>query len=292
MKEYKVEGHVSSYLPKNKEWKLVWNDEFDGTELDKTKWMFRTHFWGRKSPTWVEDEGAILDGEGCLHMPLILKDGNFYSSHIQTGYTTYDIPKDTNGFWPFGQYKKPLFMHKYGYYEIRCKQPKNAGWHAAFWIQAPGIGAHPDPRYGGVEVDIMESYKIPKTGEVICGNGWNGYGKDSKWAGHIHFPFVETEDGWHTYAVDWHEDGYDFYADGKLVGTQGKPDCPVSEVEEYLIVSTECHGYHRCFCTEVLDAGAMGGARAWAGVPVVDLRSAELPDEFVVDYVRVFDHVK
>ena len=44
MKEYKIEGHVSSYLPKNKNWKLVWCDEFDGTELDTSKWGFRKYF--------------------------------------------------------------------------------------------------------------------------------------------------------------------------------------------------------------------------------------------------------
>ena len=26
--------HVKSLLPAGKQWKLVWNDEFDGTELD------------------------------------------------------------------------------------------------------------------------------------------------------------------------------------------------------------------------------------------------------------------
>lgn len=33
--------------------------------------------------------------------------------------------------------EKPKFMHKYGYYEICCKLPKNPGWHAAFCLQAP-----------------------------------------------------------------------------------------------------------------------------------------------------------
>ena len=40
MKEFKVENHESSLLPDG-EWKLVWADEFDGTELDRTKWLFR-----------------------------------------------------------------------------------------------------------------------------------------------------------------------------------------------------------------------------------------------------------
>ncbi len=292
MKEYKVENHVSSFLPEGKNWKMVWNDEFDGTELDRTKWCFRTHYWGKKSPTFVEDEGVIIDGESCLHLPLIEKDGNYYSSHLQTGSLTYDMPKDSKGLWPFGQYRTPLFMHKFGYYEIRCKQPKNAGWHAAFWLQAPGIGSHPDPKYCGVECDIMESYRIPIEGNVICGNGWNGYGKDSVWPGHFRVPFKETADGWHTYAVHWTKDGYDFYVDGEHIGTQGKPNFPVSEVEQFILVSTECHGYHRAFETEDATAGAMGGAQVWAGKPVEDLTHAVLPDEFVVDYVRVFDEVE
>ena len=49
---------------------------------------------------------------------LVKKDGDFYSAHLQTGSLTYDIPKDSEGFWPFGKYEQAKFMHKYGYYEI------------------------------------------------------------------------------------------------------------------------------------------------------------------------------
>ena len=34
MKLFKLENHAESYLPEDKNWKLVWSDEFDGTELD------------------------------------------------------------------------------------------------------------------------------------------------------------------------------------------------------------------------------------------------------------------
>ena len=36
MKEFKVENHESSFLPDGN-WELVWADEFDGTELDRTE---------------------------------------------------------------------------------------------------------------------------------------------------------------------------------------------------------------------------------------------------------------
>lgn len=47
MTEYKVENHVSTFLPEHSNWKMVWNDEFDGNKLDETKWGFRDYFWGK-----------------------------------------------------------------------------------------------------------------------------------------------------------------------------------------------------------------------------------------------------
>ena len=113
MKKYDVEGHVPSYLPEQKNWKLVWSDEFDGTELDTTKWGFRRFFWGKLSPTFT-DEGVTVDGNSALHIAMVEKDGDYYSAHLQTGSLTYDLPRDSQGFWPFGEKEQPKFMHKFG----------------------------------------------------------------------------------------------------------------------------------------------------------------------------------
>ena len=286
MNTYQVEAHADSLVPEGKNWKLVWQDEFDGTELDTSKWNFRLNYWGYPSPTFTA-EGVELDGESHMRLHLIEKDGDYFSPHLQTGSNTFDIPRDSEGFWPFGAYQPAKFMHRYGFYEIRCRLPKNTGWHAAFWLQAPGIGGHPDPRYGGVECDIMENYKQHTDGLIGCGNGWGGYGKNNQWYGHFWFPYEETPDGWHRYSVDWSPDGYTFYADGKQVGVQ---EAPVSEVEQFILVSTECHGYHKNF-------GSRGGLEKLtegmaAPGPVEELKSAVLPDYFEVDFVRVFDAVE
>ena len=287
MKEFKIENHASSYLPKEKNWTLVWQDEFDGNELDESKWNFREYFWGKKSPTFSR-EGVSVDGNSNLVIALVKKGDDFYSGHLQTGSLTYDIPKDTNGMWPFGKFEKAKFMHKFGYYEIRCRLPKNPGWHAAFWLQAPGIGSHPNAKYCGVETDIMENYRQHTEGLMLCGNGFGGYGKDSVWPGHFRFPFVETADGWHYYGVDWNKDGYTFYADGKKIGWQGPPDVAVSHVEQFILVSTECHGYNRNFGD---NCGDDGHGDMWKGEPVEELKKAVLPDAFIVDHVRVFDEI-
>ena len=60
MIKFEVENHKPSYLPDG-EWKLVWADEFDGAELDRSKWDFRLKFWGKEFDGFT-DKGAVLDG--------------------------------------------------------------------------------------------------------------------------------------------------------------------------------------------------------------------------------------
>lgn len=285
-----VTDHAESLLPGGKSWRLVWNDEFDGTSLDDTKWNFRLNFWGYRSPAFTDQGVEVSDG--TLKINLLRNGDDFCSAHLQTGGLLFDNPRDdtSSKFWPFGKRDPMKFMHRYGYYEIRCRLPKNDGWHAAFWLQAPGIGSHPDPAVCGVECDIMENYRQHTHGTMICGNGWGGYGKDSKWCGHYEFPYEETEDGWHYYGVDWTPDGYTFYADGKLVGEQKPPRSAVSQVEQFILISTECHGYNRVF----KEKGEAGESKlgCCAGDPVPELFKAVLPDCFEVDFVRVFDPVE
>ena len=299
--EFQVAGHESSWLPAGKKWILAWSDEFDGTELDRNKWGFRLNFWGTRLKTFTT-EGVELDGKSHLRLNLVRKGDDFYSPHLQTGSLSYDIPKDSNGWWPFGTKETPRFMHRYGYYECRCRQPKNPGWHSAFWLQSPSVGAHPDPKRAGIECDIMENHKQFSHGVIVCGNIWNGYGLDGKSSGHAWVPYEETADGWHLYACDWHRGGYDFYFDKKLVcrivpteeerqqiiASGQLPEDrvkagPVSDVEQFILLSTECHGYR--------GPGFSAPVGHPKGTPVPLLFDAKLPDYFEVDYVRVFDEV-
>ena len=308
MRKFTLEDHADSFLPEGKEWKLVWHDEFDGTELDKTKWGFRLNFWGQRFKTFTT-EGVELDGNSHIRLHMIKKGDDYYSPLLQTGSLTYDMPKEDNGFWPFGEYEKPKFMHRYGYYEIRCRLPKNRGWHAAFWLQAPGVGSHPDARFAGVECDIMENYRQHIDGKMMGGNIWGGYGKNFDVSGHFLWDHEETADGWHYYGVDWSPDGYVFYADGKEIGRvlppereaerniiRENPDSkiwilpgstaigPVSEVEQFILVTTECHGYR--------GPGFFSAPEGHpAGTPAPILKEAVLPDYFEVDHVRVFDQI-
>ena len=90
MKEYKVDDHVTSFLPENKNWKLVWSDEFDGDSRDESKWGFREYFWGKKSPTFTR-EGVYVDGKSNLHIAMVKKGDDYFSAQLQTGAIVYMI---------------------------------------------------------------------------------------------------------------------------------------------------------------------------------------------------------
>ncbi len=264
-------SHVKSLLPEGKKWKLVWNDEFDGDSLDRSKWGFRMHLMQKRhSPPFCED-GVELDGKSNLLLKLYEKDGHFYSPHLQTGENFMDRPGESYDkfTWPIAKMGTPGFMHKYGYYEIRCKLPTQAGWWAAFWLQSPVIGSSLNPAEAGVEVDIMENFT--RDNKISHNNHWDGYGADHKHIGTGDFIIEETADGFHVFGLDWSPDGYTYYVDGKeswhVAG-------PVSHREQFILISTECMGYRESESPSEL------------------LRKAVLPDAFIVDYVRVYDEIK
>lgn len=261
------DSHAESLLPDGKQWKLVWNDEFDGDTLDRDKWDFRLHLMQRRHSTFT-DEGAVLDGKSNLLLSLIEKDGQYYSPHLQTGSNFLDRPGESYGKfkWPIAEIKKPGFMHKYGYYEIRCKLQEQPGWWSAFWLQSPIIGANLDPAISGVEVDIMENFT--RDGLISHNNHWNGYGKDHRHLGSGNIKVADTSDGYHYFGVDWSPSGYVYYIDGR---ESWRCDGPVSHTEQFILVSTECQGYR-------------SGEN-----PSAELKKAVLPDYFTVDFVRVYD---
>ncbi len=279
MKKYQIKNHAHSLLPEGKQWKLVWSDEFDGTELDRTKWNFRLYFWGKRFPAYT-DEGVVLDGNSNLKIYLVEKDGQYASAQLQTGYNSFDMPKITdfsgtnpcgdNNFWPLAKIQKPQFMHRYGYYEVRCKLQEQPGWWSAFWLQSPSIGTSYNPAFSGVEVDIMENFK--RNGEVTSGNFAGSYDSDMKIDARVNYQVEDTPDGFHRFGVHWSEDGYVFYCDGRETC---RTNAIVSQVEQFILLTTECKGYRKGSGTE----------------PDPELKKAVLPDCFTVDYVRVFDEI-
>lgn len=266
---FEVKDHEPSFLPEG-DWTLVWSDEFDGNELDRSKWDYRMAMMGKRWPAWT-DKAVSFDGKSNVVFTLIEEDGRPVSSQLQTGYNFMDEPVTKTGCfgddlqWPVGKLHESMFLHTYGYYECRCRLQQKPGWWSAFWIQSPTIGASLDSRRTGTEIDIMESFT---PGEVVAhGIHSGGYGHDRQSFSAGETKYLDKEE-FHRFGVYWDETGYTFYVDGKQTG---KTDKNPSDCSEFILISTEVRGYRHESHTPTKEAyDAIG-------------------DTFVVDYVRVFE---
>jgi beta-glucanase (GH16 family) len=226
--------------PESKRWKLVWHDEFDGAKLDETKWNLLGD-WKRRDGYWTKDD-AYLNGKGCLLLRTKKNGDRFTCGAV-----------DTRG----------KFEHAFGYFEARCKMPKEPGHWSAFWMMCSGVRAVGNGGRDGSEIDIVE---IPwRDGRLTANVHWDGYGKAHKEDGKK-FTLPGVTEGFHTYGLLWLPGEYVFYVDGKEVWRSKAGG--VSQVPEYLMLTNEIG--------------------IWAG----DIKQATLPDYFEVDYVRVYDAAK
>jgi beta-glucanase (GH16 family) len=126
-----------------------------------------------------------------------------------------------------------------------------------------GVGKIGDEGRDGTEIDIVE---IPwRDGKITMNLHWDGYGKEHKSAGTT-MTLPEIKEGFHDYGLWWSKDEYIFYVDAKEVWRSKAGG--VSQVPEYVKLTEEI--------------GTWGG----------DIKTAQLPDYFEVDYVRVYDLVQ
>ncbi len=223
--------------PTGKEWKLTWHDEFDGKQLDETKWN-RLGDWKRRDGFWVKED-AYLSGKGTLLLRT-RKDGDRYTcGAVNT---------------------KGKFEHAFGYYVARCKLPRQPGHWPAFWLMCDGVNKVGNAGRDGTEIDIVE---VPwRDGQITMNLHWDGYGKEHKSAG-TKVVRKEVMDGFHDFGLLWTPEEYVFYVDGQETWRSKAGN--VSQVPEFVKLTEEI--------------GTWGG----------DVKKAELPDFFEVDYVRVYE---
>lgn len=177
-------------LPAGQKWILTWADEFDGTQIDITKWEIMGD-WKRRDGFWVKED-SYLDGQGKLILRTN-KDGERYTSGaIRT---------------------RGKFEHRFGYWVCRCKFPRQPGHWPAFWLHTSSVNKLGNDGRDGTEIDIMEK---PWLEDKITQNlHWDGYGKEHKSArtGQVTIPGVSQE--FHTFGLHWDPCEYVFYVDGK-----------------------------------------------------------------------------
>lgn len=240
--------------PSGAGWNLAWNDEFNGTSMDTTKW--RHWLLGARRDA-VNSPSAVSVDNGSLIISTYTSGGTHYTGMIST--------QDT-------------YAYTYGYVEARINFDSNPGMWSAFWMQSPTMG-NPigSPNTAGTEIDICEHRKVDGSGVNRDGNiggviHWDGYGADHKSHGYDSGN-LGLGNGYHLYGMEWTPTQQKFYIDGVLRWTiNNATTSPVSQRSEFIILSSE-----------VEDGG-------WSSaVPVGGYGTlATTTTKMEVDYVRVY----
>lgn len=241
----------------NPGWNLVWSDEFDGTSLDTSNWTYdigNQGGWGNNELEYYRPDNAVV-ANGYLTITAKKESyggSSYTSARIQTS-------------------RKRSFT--YGKFEMRAKLPSGQGIWPAFWLL--GANSNAWGLYGGTtswpgcgEIDAMEmvgggagDYTVHGTLHYLNSAGQNPMPSYSDALS------SQLSDGFHVYAVVWTPQGISFSVDGTTYGFKTM----TSDMEEF----------SKPFF--ILLNLAVGGN--WPGYPDA---TTSFPQQFVVDYVRVY----
>jgi beta-glucanase (GH16 family) len=276
--------------PAASEWKLVWSDEFDGKEIDRTKWDYDVGngFFNYESNTWISgwgnDELQYYTREADNSY---VKDGTLHiraakESLLGCGYTSARLKtRKKDG--------SKLFAQCYGKFEWRAKLPTGKGVWPALWMLPQ------DDQYGpwaaSGEIDVMEARgQDPDKvlGTLHFGGRWPI--NDHK-SNDYKFADKGTIAEFHVYAVEWEPGEIRWLVDGERYATQsfwwssgkfaaGKGVKPTKEAD----LNPWPAPFDKPFYL-VMNV-AVGGK--FLGNPDA---TTKFPAEMEVDYVRVYEKV-
>ena len=252
-------------------WELVWSDEFDGAELDTSKWS--PNIW---PPRKVNDEDQAYTGR---EKNLRIVDGNLV---IEAHKEDYEGANYTSG--RIHSSGKGDFL--YGRFEVRAKLPYGQGTWPAIWMLPS------DPYKYSTTCEDGEDWQ----GSTSC-NAWPNSGEIDIMEhvgyqmGHVHgtvhneaYYWLKWEQrkgrillddldrNFHVYSLEWSPERIDIFVDDT----------------HYFMYVNEGTGwnvwpYDQPF--HLILNIAVGGAWGRAGGPIDD---SIFPQQMLVDYARVY----
>ena len=241
---------------------LVWSDEFDGPDIDPSKWAFDL-------------------GNGPTSNPVLYGWGNgewesYTSSRdnatIENGALVITARRQSWGGWPFTSARlvtRGKFSFHHGRFVARIRMPEGNYMWPAFWL----LGDHLDPWPRSGEIDIAEMF----CGTV--GRGDNAVFATAHWwdeavsqhlmSGLTYTAPAKLSAGFHDYELEWDAQ----YLRGRIDGTEyWKMDISGSAMAElrnnsYYIILNLAIGF---------------------GLTSPDLVDGPMPQRMEVDFVRVY----
>jgi beta-glucanase (GH16 family) len=234
---------------------LVWNDEFEGTKIDDSKW---SHL----------ETGNPANNELQYYTP---RSENSYvingSLYLVARSEQFTGPDGTRHYTSARLNTKKTKTFQYGKITARIKLPYGQGIWPAFWMLGSNIDQVGWPKCG--EIDIME---------MIGG----GEGRDNATYGTLHWDSNGhrelggskelisgiLNDDFHEFTINWDSEKVEWLLDNKTYNSLDITDDLMSEFHQHFFI--------------ILNL-AVGGN--WPGDPTPQ---TVFPQEMVVDYVRVY----
>jgi beta-glucanase (GH16 family) len=239
-----------SCFAQSKGQKIVWQEEFNGAELNESDWNFELGDgcpdicgWGNNEKQLYTKTNHSIQ-EGNLVIRVNKQDDHYTSTRITTA-------------------KKREFQ--YGRMEVRAKIPTGKGIWPAFWMLGSNIKQIGWPKCG--EIDILE-YVGREPNKIFT----SLHTQDS------HGNTINTkktqidtiEEGFHVYAIDWTKEKIEFFVDNTSVYTFSP------ELKDENTWPFKQPFY---FIVNVAVGGNFGGH---------DVDNSIFPQEFLIDYIRVY----
>jgi beta-glucanase (GH16 family) len=243
--------------PVEGEWDKTFDDEFDGSAVDASKWnIYGSNYWDKKTH-WSKDNVIVSNGMATLRYEKKTGYQNDDPKQKQTPYAAGFL--ETYGKW----------VQRYGYFETRVKLPQAPGLWPAFWVMPDrGEAAGPqwkrqDTKKGAMEFDVMEHLTRWGPYRYNIAMHWDGYQKEHKQTGTTKIYIQPDKDGFITCGLLWLPGSVTYYCNGQVVLSWDDPR--ISNVQSDLMFTFPAGG--------------------WDNNAIDD---AKLPADFVIDYVRVW----
>jgi beta-glucanase (GH16 family) len=267
------------------DWTLVFNDEFNGNELDKSKWFTCENGWNREHGDELQYylDNNITVEDGILKLTAKREPGDYdvWRFDDEGGYITQKYFEYTSG------WIQSKLEFKYGYFEIRCKIPEGKGFWPAFWL----FGYKPNPK---PEIDIFEFAGDEPKKHAINIREWRGKKKSNpnkdividcstkKKYG------IDFSKGFHTFSAEWDEFKVIFRVDGEIKRIDyryldlkgvGLYDCWHHVDGLYLVNPYFPYKPSNLIANLAISHGPFGGPPN---------SSTEFPSSLEIDYIRVY----
>jgi len=279
------------------DWKLTWNDEFDGTELDKTKWNTGYRFVdviNNEMQAYVPE--AITVGHGVCTIKVEKKQAQ--------NQDMYGHKKKMQEFTSGAITTYDKFAQKYGYFESRIKMTTGPGTWPAFWLlpdrgravkeEVARVDNRDDFGFGwGSEIDIFEFMPWWKDSNGLfmshSGSVWSynkatpkdpephaygAYVYDNNGNGPQALKYKHADTQFHTYGLYWSPEQLTFYVDSKPGYTINDAK-HISAVPEYILLNVALSG----------NGWGMGPDHKDPSRQQIE---EGMPSAMVIDYVRVY----